>query len=75
MKRTAIDLFLLCGKQEDGNIDELVCLQVDDSKGAVGLELLREEAEAPKRSKTRISKVPDDGQELKFYEHYVKRNG
>ena len=75
MKSTAMDPCLLYRKTQDGSVDGLVCLQVDDSIGAGSQEFLREEAEAAKRFKTRTAKVLEDGQELKFNGHYIKRIG
>ena len=64
MKSAEVDPFFLYRKDENGCVEDLVCLQVDDSIGAGTKELLRDEATSSRRFKTRTAEILDDQKEI-----------
>ena len=75
MKSSEVDPCLLYRKDKNSQVDGLICLQVDDSIGAGTQKFIDEETKASKCFKTRPASLLENGVELKFNGHYIKRNG
>ena len=73
MKSVETDPYFLYRKDESSDLQGPVCLQVDDSIGAGTAGFLLEEAKASRRFKTRSAEILEDGKEIKFNGHFIKR--
>ena len=75
MRSMEIDPCFLYRMDRQGKIEEMVCLQVDDSVGTGNAEFMMEENRAAQRFPTKPRRVLNDGEEIKFNGQYLRRKG
>lgn len=75
MESTETDPCLLFRRNEDGDLEGIICLQVDDSIGGGTVAFLKDENENSKVFRTREQKLLAEQSEMRFNGQYIRREG